>query len=75
MKAHICNPSTQEADRQISVKFEASLIYRVSSRTLRATLRDPDSKKRKKEKKERKKERKKEKRKRVHVTHLTSQPC
>jgi hypothetical protein len=43
-------------------EFEASLVYRVSSRTARATQRNPVSKK-----KERKKERKerKEKRKRI----------
>jgi hypothetical protein len=36
------NPSTQEAERgrQIS-EFEASLVYRVSSRTARATQRKP----------------------------------
>jgi hypothetical protein len=46
--------------------FEASLVYRVSSRIARATQRNPISKnkpKKKKKKKERKKERKKEKRK------------
>jgi hypothetical protein len=53
--AHAFNPSTWEADRQIS-EFEASLIYRVSSRTARATQRNPVSKKKKKK---RKKERKK----------------
>jgi hypothetical protein len=44
--------------RQIS-EFQASLVYRVSSRTARATQRNPVSKKKKK-KKERKKERRKE---------------
>jgi hypothetical protein len=43
--------------RRIS-EFEASLVYRVSSRTARATQRNPVSKKKKK-KKERKKEKKK----------------
>jgi hypothetical protein len=42
-------------DRRIS-EFEASLVYRVSSRTSRATQRNPVSKRQKK--KERKKERK-----------------
>jgi hypothetical protein len=42
MVAHTFNPSIQEAG--ISVKFEASLVYRVSSRTARATQRNPDSK-------------------------------
>jgi hypothetical protein len=53
--------------RQIS-EFEASLVYRVSSRTARATRRNPVSKKKKQQNKqtnkqktnERKKERKKE---------------
>jgi hypothetical protein len=45
--------------RQIS-KFEASLVYKVSSRTARAIQRNPVSKKTKKErKKEREKEREK----------------
>ena len=38
--------------RQIS-EFEASLVYRVSSRTARATQRNPVSKEKEKEKKER----------------------
>jgi hypothetical protein len=43
--------------RQIS-EFEASLVYKVSSRTARATQRNPVSKnKKQKTKKERKKER------------------
>jgi hypothetical protein len=42
--------------RQIS-EFEASLVYKVSSRTARATQRNPVSKKKKERKKE-KKERK-----------------
>jgi hypothetical protein len=41
-------------------EFEASLVYRVSSRTAWATQRNPVSKKKKKKKKERKKERKKD---------------
>jgi hypothetical protein len=42
--AHAFNPSTQEAEagRQM-----ASLVYRVSSRTARATQRNPVSKKKK----------------------------
>jgi DNA-binding transcriptional regulator YhcF (GntR family) len=56
-------PSTREAGRgrQIS-EFKVSLVYKVSSRTARATQRNPISKiqkKKKKKKKERKKERKK----------------
>jgi hypothetical protein len=42
-------------------EFEASLVYRVSSRTARATQRNPVSKKKEKKRKERKKERKKKK--------------
>ena len=38
------NPSTWETGRWIS-EFEASLVYRVSSRTARATQRNPVSKK------------------------------
>jgi hypothetical protein len=45
-------------DRQIS-EFEASLVYRVSSRTARAIQRNPVSKKRKKKKKERKRKERK----------------
>jgi hypothetical protein len=45
--------------RQIS-EFEASLVYKVSSRTARATQRNPVSKNQKERKKERKKERNKE---------------
>jgi hypothetical protein len=52
-------------DRQIS-EVEASLVYRVSSRTARATQRNPilkkkRKKKKRKEKKKRKRKRKKEK--------------
>jgi hypothetical protein len=45
-----------------AIEFEASLVYKVSSRTARDTQRNPVSKKKKKKKK-RKKERKKEKKK------------
>jgi hypothetical protein len=38
--AHSFNPSTREADRLIS-EFEASLVYRVSSRTAWATQGNP----------------------------------
>jgi hypothetical protein len=48
--AHAFNPSTREAGRQIS-EFEASLVYRVSSRTARATQRNLVSKNQKKKKK------------------------
>ena len=43
--AHAFNPNTQEAEagRQIS-EFEDSLIYKVSSRTARATQTNPVSK-------------------------------
>ena len=43
--AHACNPSTLGGrGRQIS-EFEASLVYRVSSRTARAIQRNPVSRK------------------------------
>jgi len=38
--------------RQADSEFEASLLYRVSSRTARATQRNPVSKKKKKKRKE-----------------------
>ena len=50
MVAHTFNPSTGGRGRQIS-EFKASLVYRVSSRTVRDTQRDPVSKKKKKKKK------------------------
>ena len=43
-------PALGGRDRQIS-EFEVSLVYRVSSRTARATQRDPVSKKNKSKKK------------------------
>ena len=45
MVVHAFNPSSQEGrSRQIS-EFEASLVYKVSFRTARATQRNPVSKK------------------------------
>jgi hypothetical protein len=44
--------------RRIS-EFEASLVYKVSARTARATQRNPVSKKRKKRKKKKKKKKRK----------------
>jgi hypothetical protein len=41
--AHTCNPSMGGRGRRIS-EFKASLVYRVSSRTTRATQKNPDSK-------------------------------
>jgi hypothetical protein len=40
MVVHAFNPSTRGRDRRIS-EFKASLVYRVSSRTARATQRNP----------------------------------
>jgi hypothetical protein len=55
---HAFNPSKLSGGRGRPIsEFEASLVYRVSSRTARATQRNPVSKKKKK-KKERKKEKK-----------------
>jgi hypothetical protein len=42
--AHAFDPSTQEAEAGGSLEFEASLFYRVSSRTARATQRNSVSK-------------------------------
>jgi hypothetical protein len=47
--------------RQIS-KFEASLVYRANSRIVRATQRNPVSKRKKKEEKRREEKRREEKR-------------
>jgi YHS domain-containing protein len=43
MVAHTFNPSTQEAEAGGSLEFEVSLVYRVSSRTVRATQGNPVS--------------------------------
>jgi hypothetical protein len=43
---HVFNPSTQEAEAG-GFEFEASLVYKMSSRTARATQRNPVSKKQK----------------------------
>ena len=66
--AHTFNPSTREAEagRRIS-ELKASLAYRVSSRTARATQRNPASKnqkRKKKKKRERERERKERKKER-----------
>jgi hypothetical protein len=41
----IFHPSTQEAEAGRSLEFEASLVFRVSSRIVRAIQRNPVSKK------------------------------
>jgi hypothetical protein len=46
--AHTFNPSTWEAEAGGFLEFKASLVYRVSSRTARATRRNPVSKGKKK---------------------------
>jgi hypothetical protein len=48
---HDFNPSTWEAEAGKISEFEASLVYRVSSRTARATQRNPVSKNKNKTKK------------------------
>ena len=60
MVAHAYNPSTGEAEAGGFLSFEASLVYKVSSRIARAKQRNPVSKNqnRKKEKKKKKKTRK-----------------
>ena len=40
MVAHTFDPSTQETEAGGFLEFEASLVYRVSSRTARATQRN-----------------------------------
>jgi hypothetical protein len=52
MVAHAFNPSTQEAEAGGFLEFEASLVYRVSSRTARAIQRNPVLKKKKVRKEE-----------------------
>jgi hypothetical protein len=47
---HAFNPSTWEAEAVRFQEFKASLVYKVSSRTARATQRNPVSKKKKKKK-------------------------
>jgi hypothetical protein len=50
-KQHAFNPSTWEAERGRWIsEFETSLVYRVSSRTARATQRNPALKKKQKQK-------------------------
>jgi hypothetical protein len=53
MVVHTFNPSTWEAEAG-GFEFEASLVYRVSSRTAKATQRNPVSKNQKKKKKRKK---------------------
>jgi hypothetical protein len=48
--AHTFNPSTREAEAGGSLEFKASLVYKVSSRTARATQRNPVSNKTKQNK-------------------------
>jgi hypothetical protein len=45
MVAHTFNPSIQEAGAKWISEFEASMVYSMSSRTARATQRNPVSKK------------------------------
>jgi hypothetical protein len=51
MMVHAFNPSTWEAEAGRFLEFEASLVYRVSFRTARATQRNPVLKKAKKQNK------------------------
>ena len=48
---HTFNLSTKKAEASTSLEFEASLVYRMSSRTARASQRNPVSKKQKWKKK------------------------
>jgi hypothetical protein len=54
--AHTFNPSTREAEAGGSLEFEASLVYKVSSRTARAIQRNPVSKNKQTNKQTNKKE-------------------
>jgi hypothetical protein len=47
MVANAFNPSTREAEAGVFLQAEAGLVYKVSSRTARATQRNPVSKKKK----------------------------
>jgi hypothetical protein len=53
--AHAFKPSTREAEAGGFLEFEASLVYKVSSRTARATQRNPVSKNKKQKNIKRKK--------------------
>jgi hypothetical protein len=59
--AHAFDPSTREAEAGGFLEFEASLVYRVSSRTARATQRNPVLKNKTKNKKQKKGKKKKRK--------------
>ena len=50
MVVHAFNPSTWEAEAGRLSEFQASLVYKVSSRTVRAIQRNPVSKKQNKTK-------------------------
>jgi hypothetical protein len=52
--AHVFNPSTQEAEVGGISEFEASVVYRVSSRTARAIQRNPEKKNQKTKTKQKK---------------------
>ena len=52
MVAHVFNPSTREAEADRSLESEASLVYRVNSRTVSTTQRTPFSKNQKLKEKE-----------------------
>jgi hypothetical protein len=54
MLAHAFNPSTQEAEAGRFSEFEASPVYKVSSRTARAIQRNPVLKNQRKKKKRKK---------------------
>ena len=49
--AHTFNPSTQEAETDKSLEFKANLVYKASSRTVRATERNSVSKQNKEQNK------------------------
>jgi hypothetical protein len=59
--AHAFNPSTLGGRGRWISEYEASLVYRVSSMTARATQRNPVSREKKKKRKEKKRKEKKRK--------------
>lgn len=57
---HTLNPSTREAETVESLSLQPAKVYRASSRTARATPRNPVSKNKKRKKRKKKREREKE---------------
>jgi hypothetical protein len=60
--------------RRVS-EFEASLVYKVSTRTARAIQRNPVSKNQKKKEREREREKEKKKKRKIRSSNQMSKPC